>query len=61
MGPSEAPATPELRCPDCDPVTVKRPLRYGSRLVLCSAHRLPERLRVGTPSQRDPATGGSGG
>ena len=30
--------TPKLRCPDCDPVTVARPLRYGSRLVLCPAH-----------------------
>ena len=33
-----------LRCPDCDPVIVARPLRYGSRLVLYPAHSPPEQL-----------------
>ena len=29
-----------LRCPDCDPVTPARPLRFGTRLALCALHQL---------------------
>ena len=39
----------KLRGPDCDPVTVARPLRYGSRLALCPAHSPPEQLLAPRP------------
>ena len=46
----EPPATagPTLRCPDCDPVTPERPLLFGSRLALCSAH-FPSPVRPPAP------------